>query len=264
MTKEASSDARKSAALCDLVGLAEPAHRVPVFQELPALGLVGQGLREVGVHEPGAQGVHPHALPGEVHGHVPGELDHPALAVHVRVEPGPDLPRPADEAVDRGQVHDRAATLLHHLIRDGPGHEKRALHVDGHHEVPDLLPVPVGRRVPGGHPGAVHEHVRPAESLHRLVDEPLGVGPARHVAHHHQRLAAGAFDLGRHGFQICRLQVGERHLRALLREHYGRRRADTRCRTRDQRHLVPKPARHLETSVDVSGCFTVPRRWGWS
>ncbi len=235
-----------------------------LFQELAALRLVGQGLRQVGEYEPGAQGVHPHAVPREVHGHVPGELDHPAFAVYVRVQPGPELSRPAHEAVDRGQVHDRAATLFHHLVLNGLAHEKRALHVDGHHEVPDLLPIPVGRGVPGGHPGAVHEHVRPSKSLDRLIDEPLRVEPARHVAHHRQRLAARALDPGSHRVQVFRPQVGERNLRAFLREHHGCRRADARCRTRYQRHLVAKPVRHLETSMDVFGCFTVPRRWGWS
>jgi hypothetical protein len=91
---------------------------------------------------------------------------------------------------------------------------ERAVDVHRHHRLP--LGV-VGRLglVVGEHPGIVHEDVHgPEDSLHLLVGIANRVG-ARDVAHHGDGRPANEAD---HSVEAHRVDVDERHLRAVLEE----------------------------------------------
>src|SRR5581483_7759383 len=227
--------ARASAALAagaDLVGDGLLAHR-------------RAGREAVDVNAPGAE------LPGQD----AGEGDHPALRRGVVGHVAQ-----ASEEGARGDVDDLAAALGLHDRDDGPTAEVDALQVDLEHAVPLLE-----RQVLGG---PLPEVLRDVDR--RVVEQDVDAAVARlrlgHQARHALQIghvgragpggAAGRADLGRHALAGRRVQLGDDHLGAFLRDPPRIGPADPVAGAGDDRHLVLQPRAHAP--LPRTTCYPQP------
>src|SRR5581483_5584125 len=166
----------------------------------------------------------------------------------------------ASEEGARGDVDDLAAALGLHDRDDGPTAEVDALQVDLEHAVPLLE-----RQVLGG---PLPEVLRDADR--RVVEPDVDAAVARlrlgHQARHALQIghvgragpggAAGRADLGRHALAGRRVQLGDDHLGAFLRDPPRIGPADPVAGAGDDRHLVLQPRAHAP--LPRTTCYPQP------
>jgi hypothetical protein len=118
---------------------------------------------------PGGDGVHPHAVAGQLEGADDGEAGHPGLG-----RPVVGLAQVAQQARGRGGVDDRPG--LAPLLPPGggvPGHGEGGAQVDPDHEV-ELLGGHVEHHAVADHPGVVDQAVQAAEGVRGRGHQPPG------------------------------------------------------------------------------------------
>ena len=184
---------------------------------------LGQVAGELGVDEPGRDGVARDRPAGQLARRRLGQADEPGLGrgvvglAHLAGLPG-----------HRGDVHDPAALGLEHRAGHGLGHVERPEQVRLEHLAPALDRHPHDQVV-AGHARVVDQDVDLAERLEDLLDDRVGDLRLRGVALDREgpapeRLDRAAAGGGGRGVAL----VGEGHVRALGRPAAGR--WPARCR----------------------------------
>src|SRR3989449_1124220 len=221
--------------LSDLLRLSHPAHRMYPFEPGLGLWILQHGCDGWGDDPGWADGVAPDVLLRVVHRHRLGEHDDTrlgrlvgmALKAEDGLEPG-----------NRGDIQDRAASLLQHLGNCRANEAERALH----EHVERLIPNVIGGLVepPGMEQVArvVDENVEAAEGpdsgRHRLLHV-LFVG---HAARERQGLSALPLNLSDNALQLVLPPAGDRDLRTFSRKDLRNRFADAGPATGHNRYLV--------------------------
>ena len=205
----------------------------PVGVRLPG-DVAGQHLAQ---DEAGADAVDPHPVAGVVQGQGAGQQHLPALGGAVGGQVGV-----AQQAADRGDVEDRAASPAHHAGQHRPAGQHDPLQVHVQHPVPVRL-VDLRHPVRGGggaDAAVVHQHVqalpkRPSSSCTIASTSPAD----GHVGSHQDPFGALApHQLQGAGGALRVAAVVDAHPGPLAGEGHGDRPADPRPRARDQGRLV--------------------------
>src|SRR2546425_92922 len=221
--------------LGDLRRLSQPTHRMCPFEPGLGLWILQHGCDGWGDDPGWADGVAPDVLLRVVHRHRLGEHDDTrlgrlvgmALKAEDGLEPG-----------NRGDIQDRAASLLQHLGNCRANEAERALH----EHVERLIPNVIGGLVepPGMEQVArvVDENVEAAEGpdsgRHRLLHV-LFVG---HAARERQGLSALPLNLSDNALQLVLPPAGDRDLRTFPSKDLRNRFADAGPTTGHNRYLV--------------------------
>src|SRR5689334_3682880 len=151
----------------------------------------------------------------------------------------------------RRDVDDAPAGLrAHHRFAGGAGHEKGALQIRLEDAIPVLVLHPEHEPV-AGDAGVVHEHVDPAESLARRLDQPLGILSPGHVGHEARGLRAIVRELLHGEAEPVGIATGDDDARAVPDHPRGDGEADAARAARHQRHL-PRHVTHLSAASALS------------
>mgnify|MGYP000081238930 CR=1 FL=1 len=186
-----------------------------IIESLRSVGLTTAGV-DLGVDDPGAHRIHPHALGGHLARHPEGEGVDGRLGcsvVHI-------LPRRTQAGGGRRQIHDGPAASTvpgAHAPQGLAGAQEGALHVDGEHALPPRQAHLVHPRGHIDHAGVVDQAAQAAHFRVDAREHGQHLGFIGHIGMHAEGLPAGGLDLLHHRLGgLCVVGVVDGHLPALL------------------------------------------------
>jgi hypothetical protein len=185
---------------------------------------------------PGADRVDEDAVTGELERRVAHHVDHRRLAGGVAVADE----RLGTEAGVRGGDDDPAGALALHHGRGGAHRVHHAVQVHVEHPVPVLAPDGVDRLAAldaeAGHRGEARvgeRDVDAALAVDGVVEERLHLRIVPDVGDERVRVVASLDEIARRRLEPCLVDVGERHVRAAVRQYLGHREAEAARRAGD-------------------------------
>ena len=240
VTNEASSEARKRAALAISSGRPNRPMGMWVRRRWRLAGSANRSASNGVSIGPGHSELARIPCRGVLHGQLPGERQHAALAGRV----GHLGRRRPDQGHEGGHVDDRSSARGQHGRHRGAAPEPHPFQVDLHDQLPcGQGGVQHSSVVVGEDPGVVDEHVDAAVGVDGVVDHGGDLIFVGHVDSDGGGHAAIFGDGLSHRSRLVGPDVGHHHPSSFGGEQFGRHLSDAAPTSRHDRHLALEPRR---------------------